>query len=70
MIESSIILLKLLIILLIFLLFNSLIFFSLIITNGGLNNAVDIYLEGMFNYIQEEEVLFLLFCLFTIKVFY
>ena len=69
MIESWIILLILLIILLISLLFNSLIFFSLIFTNGGLNNTVDIYLEGMFNYPQEEEVLFLLFLSFYNKKF-
>ena len=42
---------------------------TLIITNGGLNNNVDIHLEGITNYSEEEEVLFLPFCLFTIKSF-
>ena len=42
---------------------------ALIITNGGLNNDVDIHLEGVSQYPSEEEVLFLPFCLFTIKNF-
>jgi hypothetical protein len=42
---------------------------ALIITNGGLNNNVDIHLEGVSQYPSEEEVLFLPFCLFTIKSF-
>ena len=42
---------------------------TLIITNGGLYNNVDIHLEGISKYPYEEEVLFLPFCLFTIKNF-
>ena len=42
---------------------------ALIITSGGLNNNVDIHLEGVSQYPSEEEVLFLPFCLFTIKSF-
>jgi len=42
---------------------------ALIITNGGLNNNVDIHLEGISQYPAEEEVLFLPFCIFTIKSF-
>ena len=42
---------------------------TLIITKGGLNNNVDIHLEGISKYNKEEEVLFLPFCKFTIKSF-
>ena len=42
---------------------------TLIIANGGLNNNVDIHLEGISKYPHEEEVLFLPFCVFTIKSF-
>ena len=41
----------------------------LIITKGGLNNNVDIHLEGISKYPKEEEVLFLPFCTFRINNF-
>ena len=41
----------------------------LIITEGGLNNNVDIHSEEISKYPEEEEVLFLPFCTFKIKSF-
>ena len=42
---------------------------TLIITKGGLENNIDIYLEGISKYSDEEEVLFLSFSKCTIKSF-
>ena len=42
---------------------------TLIITKGGLENNIDIHLEGISKYPEEEEVLFLPFCKFKIKSF-
>ena len=40
---------------------------TLIITEGGLENNIDIHLEGISKYPNEEEVLFLPFCKFKVK---
>ena len=40
---------------------------TLIITEGGLGNNIDIHLEGISKYPNEEEVLFLPFCKFKVK---